>query len=425
MYTSVKGIGRLPAPLNGSRRTGPAVSSTVVLLGLTSLFTDISSEMVVAVLPLYTTVALGLSPLQFGIVDGVYQGAAALFRVVAGYTADRTRRPKAVATTGYLLSAATKPALLLVGGLAGLTAVLGVDRAGKGIRTAPRDAMIVASTPPGRLGQAFGVHRSMDTVGAMAGPLVAFAVLSALPGSFDAVFVTSFCFALVGVAIIALLVEERAADFGVSSRTARDSRTVRFRDALALVRNRDLMRASVAASLLAVVTISDGFLYLSLSERHDIPIRLFPLLFLVTATTYILLAVPLGWVADRIGRARVFIAGHVVLIAAYLVVLAPATSTTRVILALSLVGAYYAATDGVLSALTSRLLPESLQSSGLAVVQTGVTMGKVVAALAFGALWTYLGLSIAITTFAVGLAAAVAASCLLLPGATNIKPASR
>src|SRR5215216_1313925 len=156
--------------LFGRRRV---VGRTVLLLGLTSLFTDVSAEMVATVLPLYLVYTLGLSPLAFGVADGLYQGGAALVRVASGFVGDRWRRHKTVAAVGYGLSAACKLGYLVVGGaLGGLSALILLDRTGKGIRTAPRDALISLSTPREHLGRAFGVHRALDTAGAMIGPLL-------------------------------------------------------------------------------------------------------------------------------------------------------------------------------------------------------------------------------------------------------------
>src|SRR3954447_25803597 len=149
------------------------VGGTVLLLGTCSLLTDISSEMVSAILPLYLVFTLGFTPLQYGVIDGLYQGAAALINLASGYVGDRLRRHKVVAATGYGLSALCKLGLALIGGAGGrLSALILLDRTGKGIRTAPRDAMISLTAPKRELGFAFGVHRAMDTAGAMIGPLV-------------------------------------------------------------------------------------------------------------------------------------------------------------------------------------------------------------------------------------------------------------
>src|SRR5690242_19490456 len=193
------------------RLLGEGVNSNVVKLGITSLFTDISSESISTILPLYLMFYLGLSPLQYGFVDGLYQGASALVRVFGGVAADRWQRYKEVAGLGYALSAVSKLAMLAVGpAWTALAAIVLIDRSGKGIRTAPRDALISLSTPRGSLGVAFGVHRALDTCGAMLGPLVAFGVLSALPNAFDLVFIISFCAALVGLGVLSLFVDNRA-----------------------------------------------------------------------------------------------------------------------------------------------------------------------------------------------------------------------
>src|SRR3954466_1938733 len=187
------------------------VGGTVLLLGTCSLLTDVSSEMVSAILPLYLVATLGFSPLQYGIVDGLYQGASALVRLAAGFLGDRLSRHKAVASFGYGLSAVCKLGLAAIGGAwAGLSAIILLDRTGKGLRTAPRDAMISMTAPPEELGLAFGVHRAMDTAGAMIGPLVAFALLSQAPDAFPSLFVLSFFAAVLGFGVIALLVREPA-----------------------------------------------------------------------------------------------------------------------------------------------------------------------------------------------------------------------
>ena len=183
----------------------------VIMLGLTSLFTDISSEMVATILPLYLLFDLHLSPAAFGVIDGLYQGAAALVRIFGGFAADRARRYKEVAVVGYGLSALARLGLLVVGSVWTLIAgVVMVDRLGKGIRTAPRDALISFNSPRAELGNAFGVHRALDTAGAMIGPVLAFGLLSIAPRAYDAVFVVSFCAAIVGLGILTLFVHNPA-----------------------------------------------------------------------------------------------------------------------------------------------------------------------------------------------------------------------
>ena len=169
------------AAASSGRRFG--VAGNVLALGAVSLVTDVSSEMVTAVLPLYLVLGLGLSPLGLGVVSGLYTGLTAVLRIVGGYLADRTERRKLIAGIGYGVSAVSRLGLLAAGtSLGAVSGALGADRLGKGLRTAPRDALISLSTPDGELGRAFGVHRAMDTLGAFAGPLLAFGVLALAPG---------------------------------------------------------------------------------------------------------------------------------------------------------------------------------------------------------------------------------------------------
>ena len=205
-----------PRPVASSRSA--AIPRNVIFLGLTSLLTDISSEMVVSILPIYLVGFLGLSLVQFGIVDGLYQGVAGVTQLGSALLTDRWRRYREMAAAGYIASTLCRAGLLFTTTWTGITALLTLDRLGKGVRTAPRDALISLSVPRERLGFAFGVHRAMDAVGAMLGPVVAFAILGSIQNGFDVVFVTSLCLSIVGVAVLGFFVENRRADRGRGSR---------------------------------------------------------------------------------------------------------------------------------------------------------------------------------------------------------------
>jgi MFS family permease len=387
-------------------RRGARVSRIVILLGFTSLFTDISSEMVAAVLPLYLVYTLGLTPFQFGIVDGVYQGAAAIVRIGGGFAADRWQRHKEVAVVGYGLSAACKLALLAVGSAwAALTAVILVDRTGKGIRTAPRDALISLNTPKPQLASAFGVHRALDTTGAVLGPVIAFALLSLVPLGFDTIFVTSFCFALVGLGILVLFVDgrSRAEDAEPPS-----EEPLKLRAAFALLGAGRFRTVVLVAGALSVMTMSDGFLYLGLQQRLDFDFGFFPLLYVGTASVYMLLAAPMGRLADRVGRGTVFVGGYALLLLVYTSLLVPFEGIAVLLLYLVLFGAFYAATDGVLMAIASAVLPGRLRASGLALLVATTSVGRLLASLLFGAVWTWVGLEAAVVVFVIGLLIAIA-----------------
>lgn len=382
--------------LRGVRRSG--VSPTVYALGVTSLLTDVSSEMVTSILPLYLVFALQLSPLQIGLLDAVYQGAAAMARLAGGLCADRWQRHKAVAATGYGLSAVCKLGWLAAGtSWPALSAVMAADRVGKGIRTAPRDALLSLASEPQRIGLSFGVHRAFDSAGALLGPLVAFAILAALPEAYDVVFVASFCIALAGLAALLLLVCNPSGNATTAIRPT-------FARAMGLLRMKRLRMVLLAAAALGLATVADPFFYLLLQRSTALPVAWFPLLFLGTALTYLALAIPAGHLADRIGRGRVILIGYTLLLAACGCLLASQQHKLWGALALALLGAYYACTDGMLMAAVSAWLPADLRASGFAMITTATGLSRLVGSALFGVLWQTWSLQVAVAVFAVALA---------------------
>jgi len=398
-------------------RVLPRVSAVVWSLGFTSMLTDISSEMVSSILPMYLVLHLGLSPLAFGIIDGLYQGVAALLRVAAGIVGDRWQQHKPVAAIGYALSAVCKLGILAAGSAWGVIAtIVALDRTGKGIRTAPRDAMITLSTPRADLATAFGVHRALDAAGAMLGPLAAFLVLAALPAAFDVVFLASFGIAIIGVAVLMLFVN--APDRIAAPAT--DASAATLRGALGLLRQRRFRGLVIASGLLGLATMSDAFVFIVLQQRVGFSAALFPLLYVGVSLVNFLVAVPGGGLADRTGRLRVFLGGYVLLLAVYAILMLPAIGTVHVLVCLLLMGAYYAATDGVLAAMTGAALPVQLCGSGLALLATASNSARLAASVLFGWIWAVRGVNDALIVFAASLAAAVAISVITL--ARNAAP---
>jgi MFS family permease len=388
-------------------------------MGVVSLVTDVSSESVSAILALYLTTVVGLGPLGYGFTDGLYQGVSALVRIFGGWAADRGDHPKWVAFGGYGLSALTRIALIPAHGLAAISTVIGIDRLGKGIRTAPRDSLIAACSSPENLGRSFGVHRTLDTAGAVIGPFLAFAILLALPGDYRAVFVVSFAAALIGLAILLFLVPDvrPRRDSAQGERMARAATPT-----VKVISNVAFRRLVLATGLLGVLTIGDGFLYLALQHRDDLAIKYFPLLYVGTNLAYMAQALPMGRLGDRVGRAKVFLAGHLALIAAYLCAGGPAGGPALTIACLLLLGTYYAATDGQLAAMTSRLFDGSSRGSAIAAAQTAQALARFASSLMFGALWSLAGQTTAIVAVAVVLTVAVPGAWLLLRGVERKTP---
>ncbi|ONH35531.1 MULTISPECIES: MFS transporter [Protofrankia] len=428
-----------PAARVTPRAVARALPRTVLVLGTVSLLTDVSAEMVTAVLPLYLVAELGLSPLGFGLLDGIYNGFSTLVRLVGGHLADRGGRHKAVAAVGYGLSALCKPALLLAHGVASIGVVLAADRTGKGLRTAPRDAMISLASSAETQGRSFGIHRAMDTAGALLGPIIAFFVMRAAVDGFDALFMVSFCIAMTGVAVLLLFAPGRGHTTDAPGRghatagadaagnaasapvedapasRAREEATVSARAAFGLLRRPDLRWLALCALLLGLATVSDSFLYLMLQRDLAMPREWFPLLPVATAGTFLLLAVPFGQAADRFGRWRVFLAGHVGLLVAYGLLLVPVSDAALLAVVLVLHGAFYAATDGVLMADAAVSVPAQLRSSGLALVQTAQGSARFACSLLFGAAWSAWGDRAALASATVALAVCVTLGAVARP----------
>ena len=413
------------------------VRRNVWALGFTSLFTDVSSEMVGTVLPVYLVLYLGLTPFQFGIVDGLYHGVTALLRLASGVAVDRGGRAKEIALAGYGASAACRLGLLAAGASWPLIAgVVALDRAAKGARAVPRDVLISLSSRRDGLATAFGVHRALDSAGAMLGPLVALAILAALPNAFDVVFVASFSVAVVGLGVLMLFVTNAERPLPVPAPASvapldaergngpsggrlagpvplsgQGARRAVGADILLVP---GLLRLTAAATLLGAATVSDGFLYLLLQRQSGFSPGLFPLLYVGTSGCYLLLAVPAGGLADRIGRQRAFLAGYGLLAAAYAGTMQPGIGLPGVAGCLFLLGAYYALTDGVLMAFASGRLPPGRRGRGLALLTTAASLARLLASVLFGALWMRFGAAPALSAFLIALVAGLATSAVLL-----------
>jgi len=377
------------------------------------MLTDISGEMVNSVLPVYLVLHLHLGPLQYGAIDGVYNGVAvALLGLAGGLIADRRRRHKEVAAAGYGISAACKLLLLAAGGAWGwITAVVAADRLGKGVRTAPRDALISLSSERQSMAASFAVHRTLDAGGSLLGPIVAFSLLAWLPGAYDAIWVTSFVFGILGLAVLYLFVESpKRAD--VSNVELAPPRMV-----IGLLQTRRLRGLVGAGMLLSAVTISDGFLYLLITDRSDVGAGFFPLFYVITASTYMLFSIPVGRLADRWGRKLVFLFGYLIVLMNSAILLSFDTLGTGVwLLCLVLLGLHYAATEGVLMAMVSRSTPSEMRTTAIAMAITFIGLAKMASSLAFGFLWEVGSLNMAVAIFAAGVGLALPASAFWLGG---------
>jgi MFS family permease len=395
------------AARRGVRR--PAVGSTVLLLGLTSLLIDVSTEMSGSVIPLYVYTAFGGSPFALGITDGISQASGALLRLAGGLTADRTKRPKVVASVGYALTTASRFVLAIAGpSLAWIRAAVVIDRGGKGLRTPARDAMIADAAPAGGLGTAFGVHRAMDATGALLGPVLAFGILEVTDGELKSVFVVAAFVACVGLAVITLLV--RAPE----PAPAPAARGYTLGQLARVWRTPGLPAVALLAGALGLFTIGDAFIYIFLQERVDLSVGTFPLLFVGTAGVYLVLSAPLGRLADRTGRMGILLAGHAVMAAAGFLLATAHGGMGLLLVVVSMLGVFYACTDGVLAALVGGLVPPSSRATGLAAVQSVQALARLAGAVVFAVIWDDHGQRLAFEVFAAGLTVVVLGTILVL-----------
>ena len=387
----------------GPQRLALRVPPTVLLLGAVSCLTDVSSEMVSSVLPIYALVYLALSPAQFGLLDGLYQGVSAIAHLASGILADRWQRHKALASVGYGLSAVSKLGLLAGAAAPGaLATVVSFDRTGKGVRTAPRDALISLSAREGDLGLAFGVHRALDTAGVVIGPLLVYAILGAWMNGFETVFAVSFAMAAMGLAVLLFGIDESSAPMSRRAPSVREMWQI-----VADARFRTIWIVAVA---LGATVMSDGIFYVILQRRAGVAVEIVPLIYVGTALAYLTLAIPVGQIADRVGRAPVYVLGHALVIALYGLTLTGTLHPAALLIVVVLYGVYYASSDGVVAALASRVLPRDVRASGLGAINTGTSLAKLAGSVTFGAIWTWRGPSIALTAALAGTALTIAAA---------------
>lgn len=411
MYYSESGINPKTHAVSLRAQSRAKVSAIIYFIGLTSLMTDISSEMVASVLPIYLFTVLRLSPFEFGLIDGLYNGSTAIVRLAAAYLSDRTQQHKTIAFIGYLLSALSKCGLLVAGvaGWASVAAVILVDRVGKGIRTAPRDALIAENATADNIGAAFGVHRALDAAGALIGPLLATGMLLWLPKRFDYVFMLSLSFALFGLLILGLCVRAKREHAETSRPDSPAASFITIDAAIKSFRTPGFLLLTGASAVLSFFTLTDNMIYIGLQQRLAFPPAYVPLLFVATAAVFMCMAIPAGKLADRFGHLRVFLLGYLMLAVVYaLFAVLPTLGGFDIAVYVILLGVFYAATDGVLVALAVKQLPPHVRATGIACISTVSAIGRMGSSFLFGWLWERQDQAQAVGIFSIGMLLALA-----------------
>jgi len=384
------------------------IPSAIWVLGFVSMLMDISSEMIHSLLPVFLVTVLGASALTVGVIEGVAESVALIAKVFSGVLSDYLGRRKALVVTGYALATATKPLFALASSAGLVFTARFVDRIGKGIRGAPRDALIADLTPAASRGAAFGLRQSLDTVGALVGPLLAIGLMLLLAGDFRAV----FWFALIPglLALLLLLVgvrEPRRAP------TAKPVNPVHWRELKRLGRAYWWVVAIGAAISLA--RFSEAFLILR-AQQGGLGLAWVPVVLVTMNLVYTLTAYPAGSLSDRVGPARLLVPGLAVLIAADLV-LAQADGWSAMLVGVALWGLHLGLTQGLLAKLVADTAPADLRGTAFGFFNLLSGLALLISSVLAGLLWDRFGASF---TFYAGIL-----FCLLALLATVMSQARR
>lgn len=379
----------MPLPHPAPRRGLRALPRSIWGLALTSLFMDISSEMIHSLLPLFLSTVLGASMVTIGLIEGLAEATVAFTKVFSGGISDFLRRRKVVVVTGYALSALTKPLFPLASSVSWILAARLLDRFGKGIREAPRDALIADVTPEELRGSAYGLRQALDSVGAFVGPLLAFSLMAWSSGNLRLVFWLAALPAILAVITLVRFVSEP------SHTTHTKREPLSWRHLFHLPRT---YWAVVGIGMtFTLARYSEAFLLL---RAHDVGLDIgtVPIVMIAMNVAYALCAYPAGAAADRLGSSRMLLVGVVAIIGADLL-LATATSPSIVFLAALLWGLHLAATQGIFAKMVAQAAPPELRGTAFGGFNLLSGLALLGASALAGWLWNEWG---ATSTFYVG-----------------------
>ena len=389
-----------------------ALPPTVWALGFTSLFMDVSSELIHGLLPLFLVVNLGASAAVLGLVEGIAEAAAQIVKVFSGWLSDTLRRRKALAVVGYGLAAVTKPLFPLAGTVSLVAFARLVDRLGKGIRGAPRDALVADVTPPEQRGAAFGLRQSLDTVGATLGPLAAIGLMAAFNDDIRTVLWFAVIPAVISVAILVIFVRDPGSEEATDAAPKRVPIKLRQLGGL----GRFYWLVVGAGAVFTLARFSEAFLVIR-AYGAGLPLALAPAVIAVMSIVFAVTAYPAGRLQDRFGARPLLLAGLAALIAADLL-LAFGGGLAAIFLAIGLWGLHLGLTQGVLSALVAQAAPADVRGTAFGVFGLTVGVATLVASLVAGVLWEVVSPE---ATFLAGAGFAAAAMAAFLAA----RPAAR
>ena len=379
----------------------PRLPAGIWVLGFVSLLMDVSSEMIHALLPLFMVGTLGMGVALVGLLEGLAEATALILKVCSGVISDWFGRRKPLAVLGYGLGAATKPLFALASGPGLIFTARLLDRVGKGIRGAPRDALVADIAPPEQRGAAFGLRQSLDTVGAFVGPLLAVALMLLWANDFRAVFAVAVVPALLAVLLLMVGVREPARPAGAA-------------------RSNPISRANLkrlpraywwvvgVGAVFTLARFSEAFLVLR-AEQLGVALAAVPLVMVAMNVVYSLTAYPLGKLSDRVSHHGLLLAGLSVLVLAD-VVLAVSTHWVGLLLGVALWGVHMGMTQGLLAAMVAAQAPADLRGTAFGFFNLVSGVALLAASVLAGLLWQYLGPA---WTFGAGAAFSVLAMAAL------------
>lgn len=360
------------------------IPKNIFVLGLVSFLTDVSSDMIYPILPIFLSDVLGSSKLFIGLIEGIAESTASILKIFSGWLSDRLGKRKILVVLGYGLSALGKPMLSLVTAGWHVLFLRFLDRFGKGVRTSPRDALIAESSKEERRGLSFGFHRAMDSGGAVIGPLLAFVFLPLVNRNYRALFLIASIPAFLSVLFLLLFVREK--------RKVRDKRAsldkLKFSGF-----DRRFKIFVLGMTTFTLGNSSDAFLFLR-AKGLNIDVVFIPILWLVLNTVYTLVSLPAGWLSDRIGRKNLILSGLLVYALVYLG-FAFATRSYHAWLLFAIYGFYYGLADGTVRAYVADLVEEKKRATAYGIYHGAVGLTALPASLIFGWLWQSLGVNFA------------------------------
>ncbi len=360
------------------------IPKNVLLLGIVSFLTDVSSDMVYPILPIFLSEVLHSSPVFIGLIEGVAESTASILKVISGWLSDRLGKRKFLVSLGYSLSSLGKPVLSVVTTGWQVLGLRFLDRFGKGVRTSPRDAMIADSTPPESRGLSYGFHRAMDSGGAVLGPLLAFLILPLIHKNYRTLFLIAAIPAMLSVLVLYIFVKERK-----KIKEKADSLP-----SLKLSTFHPKFKIFLAGAVLFTLgNSSDAFLFLR-AKGLNVGVVYIPILWMILNLVYALVSSPAGALSDKIGRKNLIISGLFVYVLVYFG-FAFATQSIHAWILFAIYGLYYGLADGTMRAYVADLVGEERRATAFGIYHGAIGLTALPASLIFGWLWQTVSVSFA------------------------------